>query len=183
VRRARAVATVVHGRGGGVAFDVFDPDRCNSVESAWGWTVPVRSHSAGAAPEGAKQLAGNVWAWVGDEPDEDGWRVIRGGSYLDTGWGVRSARPRGLPWLDEVLWQIVRYPNLYASIAATVNFIARQPRVFAEMLGKMMWWCGEDKIVYGGETPIWHPQWALEEFWNFRAPARHRRRAPISATD
>jgi uncharacterized protein len=76
----------------------------------------------------------------------------------------------GLPWLDEVLWQIVRYPNLYASIAATVNFIARQPRVFAETLGKMMWWCGEDKIIYGGETPIWHPQWALEEFWNFELP-------------
>ena len=76
----------------------------------------------------------------------------------------------GLPWLDEVLWQIVRYPNLYASIAATVNFIARQPRVFAETLGKMLWWCGEDKILYGGEAPIWHPQWALEEFWNFELP-------------
>jgi len=69
-----------------------------------------------------------------------------------------------------VLWQIVRYPNLYASIAATVNFIARQPRVFAEMLGKMMWWCGEDKIIYGGESPIWHPRWALEELWNFELP-------------
>ena len=76
----------------------------------------------------------------------------------------------GLPWLDEVLWQIVRFPNLYASIAATVNFIARQPRVFAEILGKMMWWCGEDKIIYGGEAPIWHPRWALEEFWNFELP-------------
>jgi predicted TIM-barrel fold metal-dependent hydrolase len=76
----------------------------------------------------------------------------------------------GLPWLDEVLWQLVRYPNLYASIAATVNFIARQPRVFAEMLGKLMWWCGEDKIIYGGEAPIWHPQWALEEFWRFELP-------------
>jgi predicted TIM-barrel fold metal-dependent hydrolase len=51
-----------------------------------------------------------------------------------------------------------------------VNFIARQPRVFAETLGKMMWWCGEDKIIYGGESPIWHPQWALEEFWNFELP-------------
>lgn len=76
----------------------------------------------------------------------------------------------GLPWLDEVLWQIVRHPNLYASIAATVNFISRQPRVFAETLAKMLWWCGEDKIIYGGETPIWHPQWALEEFWKLELP-------------
>jgi predicted TIM-barrel fold metal-dependent hydrolase len=76
----------------------------------------------------------------------------------------------GLPWLDEVLWQIVRFPNLYASIAATVNFISRQPRVFAETLAKMLWWCGEDKIIYGGESPIWHPQWALSEFMNFELP-------------
>jgi predicted TIM-barrel fold metal-dependent hydrolase len=76
----------------------------------------------------------------------------------------------GLPWLDEVLWQIVRYPNLYASIAATVNFISRHPRVFAETLAKMLWWCGEDKIIYGGESPIWHPQWALKAFWEFELP-------------
>ncbi len=50
------------------------------------------------------------------------------------------------------------------------KFISRQPRVFAETLGKMMWWCGEDKIIYGGESPIWHPQWALEAFWNFELP-------------
>jgi uncharacterized protein len=76
----------------------------------------------------------------------------------------------GLPWLDETLWQIIRFPNLYASIAATVNFISRQPRVFAEIMGKLMWWAGEDKIIFGGESPIWHPQWALEEFWNFQLP-------------
>jgi predicted TIM-barrel fold metal-dependent hydrolase len=73
----------------------------------------------------------------------------------------------GLPWLDDLPEHLVRYPTLFASIAATVTFIARQPRVFAETLAKMLWWCGEDKIIYGGETPIWHPQWALQEFWDF----------------
>lgn len=72
--------------------DVFDPERCNSSESGWGWTVPVRTHPEGAAANGAEQLAGNVWEWVGDPPDEDGWRAVRGGSYLDTAWGVRASR-------------------------------------------------------------------------------------------
>jgi formylglycine-generating enzyme required for sulfatase activity len=72
--------------------DVFDPERCNSVEAAWGWTVPVHAHPTGAAAGGAEQMAGNVWEWVGDPPDEDGWRTVRGGSYLDTAWGVRAAR-------------------------------------------------------------------------------------------
>jgi formylglycine-generating enzyme required for sulfatase activity len=72
--------------------DTFDPDRCNCVESGWGWTVPVRAHPGGAAACGAEQLAGNVWEWVGDPSDEHGWRTVRGGSYLDTAWGVRATR-------------------------------------------------------------------------------------------
>ena len=76
----------------------------------------------------------------------------------------------GLPFLDETCWQLIRYPNLYASIAATVNFVARAPRQFAEVLGKLLFWCGEDKIIYGSEAPIWQPQWALEAFWDFQLP-------------
>ena len=41
---------------------------------------------------GAEQLAGNVWEWVGDPPDEDGWRRVRGGCHLDHAWGVRASR-------------------------------------------------------------------------------------------
>lgn len=82
-------------RGGdGRAFpwgDVFEPDRCNSAESGWGWTVPVIAHPAGASPFGAEQLAGNVWEWVADRSG-DGWGVVRGGSYLDTAWGLRASR-------------------------------------------------------------------------------------------
>jgi predicted TIM-barrel fold metal-dependent hydrolase len=59
---------------------------------------------------------------------------------------------------------------LYASIAATLNFVVRAPRKFAEMLGKLLFWCGEDKIVYGSEAPIWQPQWALRAFWEFSIP-------------
>jgi predicted TIM-barrel fold metal-dependent hydrolase len=77
----------------------------------------------------------------------------------------------GLPFLDEVCWQLIRYPNLYASLAATINFIVRAPRQFAEVLGKLLFWCGEDKIIYGSEAPIFHPQWALKAFWEFDIPA------------
>lgn len=76
----------------------------------------------------------------------------------------------GLPFIDETCWQLIRFPNLYASIAATINFVARSPRQFAEWIGKLMFWCGEDKIIYGSEAPIWHPKWALEAFWDFEIP-------------
>jgi len=29
---------------------------------------------------------------VGDPPDADGWRRVRGGCHLDTGWGLRASR-------------------------------------------------------------------------------------------
>jgi uncharacterized protein len=76
----------------------------------------------------------------------------------------------GLPFIDETCCQLIRYPNFYASVAATINFIVRSSRQFAEWLGKLMFWCGEDEIIYGSETSIWHPKWALEAFWNFELP-------------
>lgn len=71
--------------------ETFDESRCNCAEAGWGWTVPVDSHPRGAGPYGAEQLAGNVWEWVSDR-QPDGWGVVKGGSYLDTGWGLRASR-------------------------------------------------------------------------------------------
>jgi formylglycine-generating enzyme required for sulfatase activity len=71
--------------------DAFDPDRCACAEAASGWTVPVTMHPGGASPTGAEQMAGNVWEWVADPPT-DGWRFVRGGSYLDYAWGLRASR-------------------------------------------------------------------------------------------
>ena len=76
----------------------------------------------------------------------------------------------GLPFIDETCWQLIRHPNLFASIAATINFVVRAPRMFAEIMGKLLFWCGEDKIVYGSEAPLFHPQWALEAFMDFAIP-------------
>ena len=88
----------------------------------------------------------------------------------------------GLPLTDEVCWQLIRYPNLYASLAATINVVVA-PRQFAEVLGKLLFWCGEGKILYGGEAPIFHPQWAGDDLGlpaapgpgrGLRLPAAHR---------
>ena len=42
--------------------------------------------------------------------------------------------------------------------------------LFAEILGKLLFWCGEDKIIYGSEAPLFHPQWALRAFMDFQIP-------------
>jgi toxoflavin biosynthesis protein ToxD len=70
---------------------VFKAERCNSADSGWGWTTPVTAHPEGVSPCGAEQMAGNVWEWVAGRT-ADGWGTVRGGSYLDTEWGLRCSR-------------------------------------------------------------------------------------------
>ncbi|HEX9923789.1 MAG TPA: SUMF1/EgtB/PvdO family nonheme iron enzyme [Anaerolineae bacterium] len=86
--------------------NVFDKDHCNTSDGGMGYTTPVDGFPTGASPYGVMDLAGNVWEWCSslysaypyDAADgrEDlaaaGWRVLRGGSWFDTEWGVRAAR-------------------------------------------------------------------------------------------
>ena len=42
----------------------------------------------------------------------------------------------GLPFLDEICWQIVRFPNIHVSLAATMNFIGKAPPVVRRSAGQ-----------------------------------------------
>jgi formylglycine-generating enzyme required for sulfatase activity len=84
----------------------FDKARCNTWEAGMGRTVAVDAHPAGGSPYGVQDMVGNVWEWCSsvfadypyraDDGREDlaaeGWRALRGGSWLDYEWGARAAR-------------------------------------------------------------------------------------------
>ncbi len=71
--------------------DEFAPGRCNSLEAGFGTTTPVDAWPDGAGPFGTLDQAGNVWEWCADVIDGD-WRLLHGGSWLDSAWGVRTER-------------------------------------------------------------------------------------------
>jgi serine/threonine-protein kinase len=71
------------------------------------WTSPIGSYPRGASPYGAEDMAGNVWEWVRDwfaggyykdspaenpqGPPMGTYRAVRGGSWNDIAWDLRSA--------------------------------------------------------------------------------------------
>jgi formylglycine-generating enzyme required for sulfatase activity len=81
-----------------------DRERANYSDTEVGTTSAVGCFPDGASPYEVEDLSGNVWEWCrtkweenyrdyqGDDSLEgDAHRVLRGGSFLDSGWSVRCA--------------------------------------------------------------------------------------------
>jgi len=76
----------------------------------------------------------------------------------------------GLPRLDEFCWIATQETNVYAGLAVAMPFIFTRERYFAEIMAELLFWVGEDKILFGSDYAIWTPQWLVEKFWNFEIP-------------
>ncbi|NEQ64810.1 MAG: formylglycine-generating enzyme family protein [Symploca sp. SIO2D2] len=91
--------------------DIFDPERCNTLESGLGDTTPVDRYSDGISEFGVFDMAGNVEEWTssiyypypGGKIIEDdisktsgfSYYVLRGGSFARGGDLARCARRHG----------------------------------------------------------------------------------------
>lgn len=73
--------------------ELLGPRRDASVDDHFPFTAPVGSFTAGASPEGALDLCGNVWEWCQDTFKEG--HKIRGGSWEMNG---KSCRSDWGPW-------------------------------------------------------------------------------------
>ena len=82
----------------------------------------------------------------------------------------------GLPRLEDFCWIGVQEPNLYGGLAVAAPFIHTRPRYFAQVIGELLYWLGEDRIVWASDYAIWQPKWLLEQFADFQMPGRHGQR-------
>lgn len=89
--------------------------------------------------------------------------------YLDA--GLRFIVEHcGLPRIEDFNWIAVQEPNVYAGLAVFMPFIHARPRYFAEVLAELLWWVGEDRMLYASDYAIWSPRWIVERFAAFELP-------------
>ena len=77
----------------------------------------------------------------------------------------------GVPWVDETIAIAARFPNIHLAMSTWVNNIAVSPWSVAERVGKLMFYVGAERIIWGSETPLWlDPQLLLEMSWDLQIP-------------
>ena len=71
-----------------------------------------------------------------------------------------------------------RLRNVYAELGTTMaSMIVTFPTVWAHMIGQLLYYFGEDNILFGSDS-LWYggPQWQIEAFWRTQIPEDIRRR-------
>ena len=76
----------------------------------------------------------------------------------------------GLPRLEDFCWIGTQEPNVYGGLAVAMPFIHAKPRYFAQVLGELLYWIGEDKLLFASDYAIWQPKWLVEMFVDFKYP-------------
>jgi uncharacterized protein len=78
----------------------------------------------------------------------------------------------GLPRIEDFCFMATQEPNVYAGLAVvTGGLMHARPRFFAKVMGELLFWVGEDKILFGSDYGIWEPKWQIEGFLNWDYPA------------
>ncbi len=95
---------------------------------------------------------------------------------------IRSGTLReGVPdiaWTTEYAQLVRDLPNCYAEIGTTwASSVVTFPTVAAHIMGQLMKFMGEDRIVFGSDS-VWYgsPQWQIEALWRFQIPEPMRER-------
>jgi predicted TIM-barrel fold metal-dependent hydrolase len=76
----------------------------------------------------------------------------------------------GLPRLEDFCWIATQEPNVHAGLAVAMPFIHTRPKYFAQIMGELLYWVGEDRIQFSSDYALWTPRWLVEAFVDFQIP-------------
>jgi uncharacterized protein len=94
----------------------------------------------------------------------------------DTLKDIQGEKLRGgvpdISWTTEYAQLVGEIPNCYAEIGTTWgSSVVTFPTVAAHIMGQLMKFMGEDRILFGSDS-VWYgsPQWQIEALWRFQIP-------------
>jgi len=65
----------------------------------------------------------------------------------------------------------VQEPNVYAGLSVVAGALKKKrPKVFARVIGELLFWVGEDRLTFGSDYNIWTPKWQVEGFVDWQMP-------------
>jgi predicted TIM-barrel fold metal-dependent hydrolase len=78
--------------------------------------------------------------------------------------------PTIYPLNRDFCWIATQEPNVYGGLAVAIPFMHTRPRYFAQIIGELLYWIGEDRITFASDYAIWQPKWLVEKFVDFQIP-------------
>ena len=94
----------------------------------------------------------------------------------DTFKDIQADKLRGgvpdISWTTEYAQLVKDLPNCFAEIGTTwASSVVTFPTVAAHIMGQLMKFMGEDRILFGSDS-VWYgsPQWQIEALWRFQIP-------------
>jgi predicted TIM-barrel fold metal-dependent hydrolase len=77
----------------------------------------------------------------------------------------------GLPRIEDFCFMATQEPNVYAGLSVVIGGLMHaRPKFFAKVMGELLFWVGEDKMLFGSDYAIWEPKWQIEGFLNWDFP-------------
>jgi predicted TIM-barrel fold metal-dependent hydrolase len=77
----------------------------------------------------------------------------------------------GLPRIEDFCFMATQEPNVYAGLAVVIGGLMHaRPRFFAKVMGELLFWVGEDKMLFASDYAIWEPKWQVEGFVDWTMP-------------
>ena len=135
-------------------------------------TIPRRSRSSRSArSSGIKNIhvhkGPTIWPL-----DKDSFDVkdvdLAATSFTDLNFIVEHV---GLPRIEDFCFMATQEPNVYAGLSVVVGGLMHaRPRFFAKVMGELLFWVGEDKMMFGSDYAIWEPKWQIEGLLDWDYP-------------
>ena len=68
----------------------------------------------------------------------------------------------GFPRFDDFAHIGAEETNVYGGISVVAPMAHARPRKFGEIMGELLFWVGEDNLLFGSDYALWEPEWVVE---------------------